>query len=205
MEAPSQPPPSALPAHASQASPPNEPSPASSGRLGSDHSRRAQATFILNAVRSLEANAELRALVAAQGISEAGFGLPPDQLKMLGALMEVDRSQCSVLLKVGLLETARAAVEKRCGDLGALDRKLAALPAPERAEAVMKTCKAGSLDTKDAYGLNPWAILTSTIIADELAADPASVPEEKVLARSLEFLCSETPPQRSGSKNPGMN
>jgi hypothetical protein len=42
----------------------------------------------------------------------------------------------------------------------------------------------------DTSKLNPWSVLASAILLDELAADPQSNDDEKKVAREIAHLCN---------------
>jgi hypothetical protein len=129
--------------------------------------------------------------MAAAGMSEEGYGLPAAQLKALvSASSNVNpRRECAVAIKAALDSSARPIVEKRCGDYQALVAKIDQAPAPSQAKTVIDICKLGKLDEPDLKNLSPWGILLSTVVVDELAAQPESNADEKKIAQTLVNLC----------------
>jgi len=166
---------------------------ATGGSSSKDSPRRAKAKQIVRVSNDPEgaADAEQKARIAAVGLGEADFGLPAGQLKALHAVSsnDVDPSQCSTILGLSLDETAKPAVEKRCGSFDALKQKLAKVPVSEKASLVATTCKIATSDSKALAKENAWAVLLSAVVADELASDPATSDDERTIALALAHLC----------------
>ncbi len=133
----------------------------------------------------------LRGRFAAVAIGEAGFGLPPGQLAGLKAIGggDVAPSRCSRILAATLLETAKPLVDKRCGEMNALSKKVMSLPAAKQTTELVRLCKIESIEAKDLSKLNAMSVLTSAVVEEELAGDPQSSPAEKKLARFVAFAC----------------
>jgi hypothetical protein len=127
--------------------------------------------------------------MAAVGISEEGYGLPAEQLKALAAAGShtTPRKDCPALLASALEASAKSLVEKRCGDFGALKALLEKTPAAGREDAMIKACKLPATGDKERH--DPWALLTSAVVADELALQPESNEDEKLVALGLGYAC----------------
>ena len=127
--------------------------------------------------------------LAAIGISEAGYGLPAEQLKGLataGSAMTA-RKDCSKSLASALEASAKPLVVKRCGDFAALKALIAKTPAAKREDAMIKACNLPA--TRDNERHDPWALLMSAIVTDELTLEPDSAPDEKTVALGLAYTC----------------
>lgn len=131
----------------------------------------------------------MQARIVAAGLSEADYGLPASQVKALAATannQSVDPSQCTRILGEAL-EDAKPAVEKRCGGFDALHKRITATPENKRVAEMTAACKiTGSFAKAEA-----WSTLMGAIVADELAADPKSTPDEKAFAMKLAWLCTK--------------
>jgi hypothetical protein len=170
--------------------------PAASGSASAGESpRQAAAKLTLKAIDDPAMDpvkdAEQRARIASMGLAEGGFGLPRGQLRAFEAVVgeSVDPSQCARILGQALEETAKPIVEKRCGSMDALLKKVTDAAAPAKAKTLMAACKITDIEAKDPSKLNPWAVLASVVVQDELAADPESSADEKKIARAMVGLC----------------
>jgi len=175
----------------------SEPKPSDSGSgapAGEDGERAKGTKSILKALASPDMDREQSGRVAAQGVSEVGYGLPPAQLKGLAAVVgdAVDPSQCSVILMKTLEESAKPLVDKRCASFAALAKKVSSLPPAAQAREVISTCKIDDVGEKDVENLNPWAVLVSETVMDELSADPKSNADERRVARAVANVCRRT-------------
>jgi hypothetical protein len=189
------PPPAATAAPTADETPKAE-APAASGSATAGESPRQKAVRLtLKAIDDPEMDpvkdAGQRARIASMGLSEGGFGLPRGQLRAFEAVVgeSVDPSQCARILGQALEETAKPIVEKRCGSMEALLKKVSAVAAPAKAKTLMASCKITEIEAKDPSKLNPWAVLASVVVLDELAADPESSADEKKIARAIVSLC----------------
>jgi hypothetical protein len=153
--------------------------------------RRSEAKKALGVLRSV-ADPQQRGRLAAMSFAESGLGLPVSHLNVLKAMAEVDPSACATLLASSFGETAMA--EKRCGrPFSEVAKRVRAAAPTAQTEVLMSTCKIVDAPEKPPSKLDPWALLLSAIVADELAADPASNAEEKQLAKLVSYAC---PPPR---------
>jgi hypothetical protein len=132
-----------------------------------------------------------RARIASAGLAEGGYGLPEGQIKAFDAIVSpsIDPSQCARILGATLEETAKPLVEKRCGNMDALVKRVTGAPKGKMTQELIKTCKITEVAPKDTSKLNPWAVLASAIVLDQFAADPQSNDDEKKVARAIAYLC----------------
>lgn len=130
-------------------------------------------------------------LVAACG-NNADFGLPRGLVKALSEVCaaEIDPSECSRQLGMGIDATGPRSVEKRCAlEMEVLKSAIDELPYAERAQRMATTCKIDLPVGVEARRLNAWALLTSAVVADELSADGVTTEDEKKVSQALAQLC----------------
>jgi hypothetical protein len=107
------------------------------------------------------------------------------------------------LHRLQALESARPVVEKRCGSFDALKKSVEnptasfGQRATARVKAVIQACKITGVPDKDIPTLDPWAVLASAVVGDELGAGGQSSDDERKVAAALVYIC--TPMQRPKS------
>ena len=175
----------------------SEPKPEDTGSgapAGEDAERAKGTKNIMKALATPDMDREQSGRVAAQGISEVGYGLPPAQLKGLAAVVSegIDPSQCSVILMKTLEESAKPLVDKRCTSFASLAKKVSSMPPAAQVRELISTCKIDDVGEKDVENLNPWAVLVSETVMDELSADPKSNADERKIARAVVNVCRRT-------------
>lgn len=143
-------------------------------------------------------DAAQRGRLAATGLTEADYGLPDAQTRALKAISggSVDATQCGRILAQAL-EGSAAAVDKRCGSWDALKKNVANAKSKSfggghaaRVGVVVDACKVTEVSDADASLVDPWAVVLSAVVADELAANPPSSDDEKAVAKALRTLCN---------------
>lgn len=85
----------------------------------------------------------------------------------------------------------KPAAEKRCGNLDALRPKIMPLKGAARTDALTKACNIEGVKGSDE--VTAFAVLAAALVQDELAAQPETTAEEKVLAVHLRRLCVPDP------------
>jgi hypothetical protein len=127
-----------------------------------------------------------RSTLAANGLSDDVFGLPPPQRKGLKAITsnDIDSSQMTRLLQFLATDPSMdAAAKHACGadSARALGKDLEALKDDQaRVGAITAKCHA-TVDRTGAQS-EPWALLTSVLLADELSSSGGGEEELKLAA-----------------------
>lgn len=139
-----------------------------------------------------------RARLAANGLDQGGgYGLPKEQLRALTAVAgnDVDPSQCGRIL-LQAVESAKPVVEKRCGSFDALKKTVENATGgfghakEAKVKAMIQACKITKVPDKEIPMLDPWALLASAVVSDELAASGQSNDDEQKIAAALAYVCT---------------
>lgn len=171
--------------------PPTDAAPTASASAPAGDTRAAQGTKMLASLNGHELTKAHRARMAGVGLAEGPFGLNAQQTKSFQAVAGkmVDQSQCGVIMLRTFEEGSKEAFTKRCGDIAALEKKVKAAKPDQAAKVVATACKIDA-PAADLPKQNPWGLLTSALIADQMKGDPAAGPDEQAIAKHLVWLCS---------------
>ena len=143
----------------------------------------------------------MRGRLSAQGLSEVKeYPVSTRQRKALefAASQEADPSQCERVLAAMVDETARAVVEKRCGNKDELMKALGnGGPIETRLKLARTSCKS-DLSDAEAKVATPMAVVAAAVLRQQFDDDPASDDDEKAIVRHVAGVCS--PESRSSSR-----